>query len=172
MTPHKQRRSCVSAFAIIKSPAGHSGSQSRDHGTIGAHLAWFYASGRATPVHGALPMASNLSRLLARTRASLTERYMRLPKLVRFLGEHLAFGAAIGVAFAALVLMSNISGIKDLIAESQNPYLAVVLLYAMNALTFASLSMGIAVMTMPMGDPCDMRDPEDRADDDDDEDKP
>ncbi len=93
---------------------------------------------------------------------------MRVPKLLRFLGEHLAFGVAVGIAFAALVLMSNISGIKNLIEDSENPYLAVALLYAMNALTFASLSMGIAVMTLPMDAPCDMRDPEDLGDEDED----
>lgn len=108
-----------------------------------------------------------IAKLISRTRSSIAERYMRLPKLLRFLGEHLAFGVAVGIAFAALVLMSNISGIKNLIEDSENPYLAVALLYAMNALTFASLSMGIAVMTLPMDSPCDMRDPEDPGDDED-----
>jgi len=103
-------------------------------------------------------------KLITHTRTSIAQGYMRLPKLLRFLGEHLVFGVAVGVAFAALVLMSNISGIKNLIEASANPYLAVALLYAMNALTFASLSMGIAVMTLPMDAPCDMRDPEDRGD--------
>ncbi|MBL8884037.1 MAG: hypothetical protein JNL45_13395 [Hyphomicrobium sp.] len=105
-----------------------------------------------------------IAKLITRTRSSIAERYMRVPKLLRFLGEHLAFGVAVGIAFAALVLMSNISGIKNLIEDSENPYLAVALLYAMNALTFASLSMGIAVMTLPMDAPCDMRDPEDPGD--------
>ncbi|MGE0055104.1 MAG: hypothetical protein AB7S74_12920 [Hyphomicrobium sp.] len=115
-------------------------------------------------------MAATLSNFITRARASVIKRYMRLPTLLRFLSRHLAFGVAVGIAFAALILMSNISGIKDLIEESENPYLAVALLYAMNALTFASLAMGIAVMTMPMDDPCDMRDPEDKGDDDDKED--
>ena len=87
-----------------------------------------------------------------------------MPELLRFLGVHLAFGAAIGVAFAALVVLSNVSGIKTLIADSSNPYIALAMLYGMNALTFASLAMGIAVMTMPFDGPCDMRDPEDRED--------
>ncbi len=40
-------------------------------------------------------------KLITNTRASIAQRYMRLPKLLRFLGEHLAFGVAVGVAFAA-----------------------------------------------------------------------
>lgn len=95
----------------------------------------------------------------------LKARMDRIPRLLRFLGLHLAFGAAIGVAFAALVIMSNVSDIKTLIAESSNPYLALALLYAMNALTFASIAMGVGVMTMPFDASCDMRDPEDRDDD-------
>lgn len=94
------------------------------------------------------------------------DRLDRVPRLLRFLGLHLALGLAIGVAFSSLVIMSNVSGIKTLIAESSSPYLAVALLYAMNALTFGSLAMGIGVMTLPMAGPCDMSDPEDRGEED------
>jgi hypothetical protein len=92
------------------------------------------------------------------------------PKLVSFLAVHLAFGAAIGVAFASLVIISNVSDIKTLIAESSEPYLALALLYAMNILTFGAMAMGVGVMTLPLDAPCDMRDPHDR--DDGEEDKP
>lgn len=97
----------------------------------------------------------------SRTKAS---RFDDMPRLVRFLAVHLIFGLALGVAFGALILISNISGIKTLIAESSNPYLAFALLLGMNALTFGSLSMGIGVMTLPLDSVCDMRDPEDRDD--------
>lgn len=93
------------------------------------------------------------------------------PKLLTFLAVHLAFGAAIGVAFASLVIMSNVSDIKTLIADSAEPYLAVALLYAMNMLTFGAMGMGIGVMTLPLDAPCDMSDPEDR-DDNGEDDKP
>lgn len=88
-----------------------------------------------------------------------------VPRLLRFLGLHLAFGAALGVAFAAVVIMSNVSGIKTLIAESSSPYLVLALLYAMNALTFGSIAMAVGVMTLPFDGGCDMSDPEDREDD-------
>lgn len=97
--------------------------------------------------------------------SSLKARVDRMPRLLRFLGLHLAFGAAIGVAFASIVIMSNVSDIKTLIADSSSPYLVVALLYAMNALTFASVAMGVGVMTLPFEGSCDMRDPEDREDD-------
>lgn len=90
-----------------------------------------------------------------------------MPRLLRFLGLHLAMGVAVGVAFAAIVILSNVSGIKTLIADSSSPYLVLALLYIMNALTFGSIAMGIGVMTLPMDRGCDMRDPEDRPDDQD-----
>lgn len=92
-------------------------------------------------------------------------RWANIPKLVRFLALHLALGAAIGVAFASLVIMSDVSGLKTLIADASNPYLVLALLYAMNALTFGALTMAIGVMTLPFEGGCDMRDPEDRPDD-------
>ena len=89
-----------------------------------------------------------------------------LPHLLRFLALHLALGAAVGVAFASLVVLSNFSGIKDLIATSEQPYFVLFLLWFMNALTFASLAMGIGVMTLPRDEEtCDMRAPGYRRED-------
>jgi len=88
------------------------------------------------------------------------------PKLLQFLALHLALGAAIGVAFSSLIIMSNISDIKTLIADSAEPYLAVTLLYSMNILTFGAMAMGVGVMTLPLDASCDMRDPHDRQEKD------
>ena len=90
---------------------------------------------------------------------------VHIPQLLRFLGLHMALGIAIGVAFAAFVVLSNVSGIKDLIASSEQPYLALSLLFSMNALTFAAVQIGIAVMTLPFDECCDMRDPHRRKND-------
>ena len=92
----------------------------------------------------------------------------KVPLLLRFLGLHLILGASVGVAFASIVIMSNVSGLQTLIAGSSSPNLVLVLLYTMNALTFASISMGIGVMTLPLDSTCDMSDPEDRPEDDED----
>lgn len=102
---------------------------------------------------------------LPEPRSVKPELWANVPRLLRFLALHLALGAAAGVAFAAIVIMSNVSGIKTLIAESANPYLVLVLLYGSNVLTFGSLAMAIGVMTLPFDGGCDMSDPEDRDDD-------
>lgn len=88
----------------------------------------------------------------------------RVPKLLWFLGINLIIGAAIGVAFASVVILLNTGGIKDLIAGSKEPFFAIALLYAMNALTFASLAMGVAVMRLPYDGLVDMREREDPDD--------
>lgn len=85
----------------------------------------------------------------------------RVPRLLWFLGLNLVIGAAIGVAFASVVVLLNTGGIKDLIAGSREPFFALFLLYAMNALTFASLAMGVAVMRLPYDGPADGREPKD-----------
>jgi hypothetical protein len=84
-----------------------------------------------------------------------------LPKLLRYLGLHMMSGFAIGVIVASAMIFGNLAGLKDLLVEAQEPFVAIFLLYAFNALTFGSVSMGVAVMTMPYDGPCDMRDPDD-----------
>jgi len=87
-----------------------------------------------------------------------------MPTLIRFLGLHMAKGVAIGVIVASLMIMSNLAGLKDLLVEAQEPFVAIFLLYAFNALTFGSVSMGIGVMTLPYDGVCDMRDRNDKDD--------
>ena len=88
--------------------------------------------------------------------------WRRLPKLLRFLGLHLAAGAALGAAFASALASSNIFGLNDLLAGTEQPAVALFMLYAVNILTFGSLAMGAGVMLLPMGTPCDMRERADR----------
>lgn len=85
----------------------------------------------------------------------------RIPELIRFLGLYLAVGLAIGVIVASIMIVSNLAGLKTLLVEAQEPLVAIMLLYAFNALTFASVTMGVAIMTLPYDGLCDMRDPED-----------
>lgn len=88
----------------------------------------------------------------------------QIPPLIRFLGLHMATGLAIGVIVASAMIMANLAGLKDLLVESKEPFVAILLLYAFNALTFASVAMGVAVMTLPYDGVCDMRDPNDHDD--------
>jgi hypothetical protein len=77
----------------------------------------------------------------------------QLPPLLRFLGLHLALGAAIAVAIVSLILMTNLAGLKKLIVEAQNPFIPLLLLYAFNIITFSSVTMGVGIMTMPLEQP-------------------
>jgi hypothetical protein len=87
---------------------------------------------------------------------------LQVPTLIRFLGLHLAIGLAIGVFVASLMIWSNLGGLKELLVAEREPFVAIFLLYAFNALTFGSVSMGIGVMTLPYDGVCDMRDPNDK----------
>lgn len=78
-----------------------------------------------------------------------------MPPLLRFLLLNLGVGIGVGIGFAALVVMGNVGALKTLIAGAENPWLAIFLLYFMCALTFGSLAMGAAVMSMPYGTPED-----------------
>lgn len=73
-----------------------------------------------------------------------------LPPLLRFLGLHLALGAAIGVAVVSLILLSNLAGLKRLIVDAQDPFVPLLLLYSFNVITFSSVTMGIGIMTLPL----------------------
>lgn len=79
----------------------------------------------------------------------------RMPPMLRFLGLNLGIGVGVGIGFAALIVMGNVGTLKTLIAGADNPWLAIFLLYFMCALTFGSLAMGAAVMSMPYDTPDD-----------------
>jgi len=83
------------------------------------------------------------------TFGKLAEPLRRLPPLLHFLGLHLVLGAAIGIAFVSVMVLLNVAGLKDLITEADDPVLPLLLLYGFNVLTFSSVSMGIAIMTLP-----------------------
>lgn len=76
-----------------------------------------------------------------------------IPMLLFFLAVHCGMGVALGVAFAALLVLFNIAGLKDLLANSSEPVIPMFMLFTFCALTFGSLKMGIAIMTLPYDDP-------------------
>ena len=77
----------------------------------------------------------------------------RMPMLLWFLAVHCGMGVAMGVAFASLIVMANIAGIRDLLIASSEPFIPMFLFYASCALTFGSAKMGIAVMSLPFDPP-------------------
>jgi hypothetical protein len=78
-----------------------------------------------------------------------TKPWWKLPPLIHFLGVHLVLGAAIGTAAVSLALLFNVAGLHDLLIEAEDAVVPLVLLYGFNMLTFSSVSMGIAIMTLP-----------------------
>ncbi|MEO1206170.1 MAG: hypothetical protein AAFV45_07540 [Pseudomonadota bacterium] len=78
-----------------------------------------------------------------------------LPKLIWFLGCHAGIGVAVGMIFVTAVYQMNISGLRDLLHASSEPLLPLFILYFSTALSFGSLNMGIAVMTLPWDPPPD-----------------
>lgn len=77
----------------------------------------------------------------------------RWPPMFSFLGKHLAFGSAMGLLFVAMMMATDTAGLASLILESDAPALALFVFTAFNCLTFSSLAMGIAIMTMPRDAP-------------------
>lgn len=75
------------------------------------------------------------------------------PLLLEFLALHCGIGAAMGIGLAGLVLLSNLGGIRDLLKASSEPYVPMILFFASFALTFASVKMGMAVMSLPLEAP-------------------
>lgn len=78
-----------------------------------------------------------------------------MPRLVRFLAHHLAFGVALGIAVACVVTSANVGGLRTLLSGDEHPYVVLFMLTVMFALTFGSLAMGIAIMTLPWGEAWD-----------------
>lgn len=71
------------------------------------------------------------------------------PSLLQFLGLHCALGVAAGIVFAAVLILTDFAGIRGLLLESSEPFVPMFLLFAMCALTFGALKMGIAIMSLP-----------------------
>ena len=69
-------------------------------------------------------------------------------RLIRYLAINLVAGLATGWLVAASVIIADIGGIGSLIRASNSGLLGAGLFYFMFGLTFATLSMGLAVMAL------------------------
>lgn len=78
--------------------------------------------------------------------------WTRLPRIVRLLAVHCAIGVALGLAFAMLLLVTNPVGLRDIIMESEQPWLPIAMLSVGCALTFGGASMASAIMTLHWDD--------------------
>ena len=75
----------------------------------------------------------------------------RLPKLLSFLGVNALAGATVGLLVVVGLLVTNTFDLKDLISTTSDPVSALLTITVMFMLTFASLTMGTAVMLLPWG---------------------
>jgi len=71
-----------------------------------------------------------------------------MPILVRFMLKHALFGYGVAFVFVATVLVLDLGGLATLMLGSDLGLLAMALLFFFTGLTFASLQMGIAIMTL------------------------
>ncbi|MEO1281409.1 MAG: hypothetical protein AAFV69_06710 [Pseudomonadota bacterium] len=79
----------------------------------------------------------------------------KIPKLIWFLGLNCGIGIAVGVVFVSAIYQINLAGIRDLLLASSEPFLPLFILYVSSALTFGSLNMGVAVMSLAWDAPSD-----------------
>jgi hypothetical protein len=84
--------------------------------------------------------------------SELRRRWMLVPKLLRFLAINCVIGITAGWTVLAMLIFTNVGGIRTLIADSSKPWVPVLLLAAGFAVTFGSAAMGTAVMLIPYSD--------------------
>lgn len=68
--------------------------------------------------------------------------------LIRFLLMHLAYGCFGGVVLGGLILWQDFNGIGSMILASQDMWLWLIMLFFGLMLTFGSVGMGVAIMSM------------------------
>lgn len=71
-----------------------------------------------------------------------------MPILVRFMLKHALFGYGAALVFTGVLLWLDIGGLATLMLQSRVGLLAAGMLFFFTGLTFGSLQMGIAVMTL------------------------
>lgn len=71
-----------------------------------------------------------------------------MPILVKFMLRHALIGYAMAIVFVAAILALDLGGLATLVSTSRFGILAVAMLTFFTGLTFASLQMGIAVMSL------------------------
>ena len=74
-----------------------------------------------------------------------------MPILLKLLVRHLVMGIAAGWVTLGMLLFVNIGGLRTILFASSDPILALILLAFGFTVTFGSLAMGVAIMTLPYG---------------------
>lgn len=69
-------------------------------------------------------------------------------KAIGFLLRHLAYGAAGGVSFGLGLLYYDIANLRTLAVNSENPVLAIGLLFFGLLITWGGVGMGVGIMSL------------------------
>jgi hypothetical protein len=72
-----------------------------------------------------------------------------MPELFKLLARNCIMGIAAGWTTLALLILSNTAHIGDIVLASANPVLPIGVLAVGFAITFGSIAMGVAIMTLP-----------------------
>ena len=75
-----------------------------------------------------------------------------MPILLKLLVRHLVMGITAGWVTLGMLLFVNIGGLCTILFASSDPVLALILLAFGFTITFGSLAMGAAIMTLPYGE--------------------
>lgn len=77
----------------------------------------------------------------------IRNRWLALPKLIRFMLIHIANGMVIGCLFLFVLIWFDVGGLGSLLAKDASG-LATAVLFFQTSLTFGAVSMGVAVMNL------------------------
>ncbi|OAN48215.1 hypothetical protein A6A04_05385 [Paramagnetospirillum marisnigri] len=71
---------------------------------------------------------------------------------LKFLGQHLIYGVAAAIAFGLAVLATDLSHIRTMLMETNNPGLVLALMFFGLIVTFGSVAMGVGIMSLASDD--------------------
>lgn len=71
-----------------------------------------------------------------------------MPQHIRFLLTHAAIGAAAALAFVALLLAFDVMGLRHLVMNTSEGFIALAVMTVLFVITFGSVQMGRAIMSL------------------------
>lgn len=75
-----------------------------------------------------------------------------MPSHIRFLLKHAAIGGVAGVAFVALLLAFDVVGLRQLVLNTAEGFVALAVMTMLFVITFGSVQMGRAIMSLGRAD--------------------
>ena len=71
-----------------------------------------------------------------------------MPNHIRFLLKHAAIGAVAGVAFVGLLLAFDVVGLRHVVLNTSEGFIALTVMTMLFVITFGSVQMGRAIMSL------------------------